>query len=266
MTKEVDILSHQFVRGVMQATLPAIARGKHPVGSKAEIAAIRDANQRSLSLAESYGFEVIRTVHPLLGTFERIETAHRLLLKSPTRLGRAPWQMSRDEWIDYHFGVMTVALASLVDLHLVLVAAVCQLGLPFRHCRFDIVTEHQFVPNSVSRALKNLRDRSKVHTERRHALVHRGTRADVGDLTDPEFIDHLRGLGLIARANPDDELVAGLPFYWRIALSSLKPKLIEAVDVAVSASSVVLDSVLGEWERRHAMFIAASTRHKIDAV
>jgi hypothetical protein len=197
-----------------------------------------------------YSLSVMDAIHPLVGVFGRIDEAHSLIFRFPSTLRSGRHKMSRDQWVDYHFGTLTVAFASVLDVNLILVARVCQLGLPARQCKFELISNHLHVSSAVKKQLKALNKSLQPHIERRHGLVHRGERADIGVLTDAQAVDLLRTLGFIGRVSPHDTIVSELPLLWRATIRNLKPKLSTTIDSLAKASSDVLDSMLPEWRQR----------------
>jgi len=246
------IANHPLIIGVHEAVKPVLIRGAEVAkeSDKRKRAKSQEANRKTLSLVEHYYLSVMEAIHPLVGTFARIDEAHSLIFRFPSALRSGRHKMSRDQWVDYHYGTLTVAFASVLDVSLILVARVYQLGLPPRQCKFELITDHLHVSAAVKEQLKALKKSLQPHIERRHGLLHRGKLADIGALADPEVFDFLRGLGLMERTSSQEKIVSELPFLWRAAIKNLKPKLSTTIDSLVTASGSVLDSMLPAWRQR----------------
>lgn len=252
METQETIANHPLIISNFDAVKPLLERGAKAAREtdKRKRETLQEANRKTLSLDERYCLSVMEAIHPLLGTFARIDDAHSLIFRFPSALRSGRHRMSRDQWVDYHFGTLTVAFASVLDVSLILVARICQLGLQPRQCKVELISSHLHVPSAVKKQLKALNKSLQPHIERRHGLVHRGKVADIGALADPEVFDFLRGLGLMERTSSQEKIVSELPFLWRAAIKNLKPKLSTTIDSLVTASSSVLDSMLPVWRQR----------------
>jgi Cthe_2314-like HEPN len=252
MGTQETIASHPLIVSALDVVKPLLIRGteaaKETVKRKRE--ALQEANRKTLSPLESYSLSVMEAIHPFVGVFDRIDQAHSLIFRFPSVLRNGRHKMSRDQWVDYHFGTLTVSFASVLDVHLILVARIYQLGLPSRQCKFELLADHLHISSAVKKQLKELKKSLQPHIERRHSFVHRGERADIGVLTDPEILDLVRTLGFLGRVNPHDTIVSELPLLWRAAIRNLKPKLSTTINSLVKASSSVLDSMLPVWHDR----------------
>lgn len=255
-----QLSSHALVSGVSETAMPTILRGFKAVRMNPDKAdRIRRANNRSLTSSERYSLAVLGGLHTYLGVADRIDSATRLILIYPVQVGRGRGKMSRDAWVDYHYGCLTVALASLLDTALLLSSVVLQLGISPRHRTLDIVCSHEHVGEPVRKALRAFHKAHERHIRRRNLYLHRGERADIGELSDPDSIDRLRTLGFASQFQTDDELSASLPVFWRHALSELKPELVALQRAAAAESTRLFAALITEWTRRHATYQALET-------
>lgn len=242
---------HPMVGEVMDALRPTIIAACKAVSANLEEAdVIRANNRRKLTSAERYGMAVMEAQRSFLAVIDRVETSARLLRIYPVGTGKGRHGLSRDRWVDYHFGYLTVALASLPDTALHLANAVLQLGLAPRHRTLEVVCNHEHVETTIRQALRAFSKAYIAHTERRNKFVHRGELADVGDLMDPLFFDQLRLFGFVSKFRPDDEVSAFLPTAWTHAMRELKPHLDALQDATVTHSLALYDALLPNWRKR----------------
>jgi hypothetical protein len=212
---------------------------------------IRKEAYNKLTEAQRYGLQVAESVRALYRGFSIMEQAGRYMRVFPSQLKRGKNAPTRDEWVDYHFALFTVATTSLLDLSLLLVADVHQIGLSRRHCTYPVITHCQSVGTGVREALKGLKGALQAHEERRHAFVHRGIQPDIDAATGLTHMELLRTLGLLARIKPDHEDIRTDLFEsWEFGLIEIRPAIDEMLRQSERAVLALLDVLLTEWRRR----------------
>ena len=159
--------------------------------------------------------------------------------------------MSRDRWVDYHYGCFTVSLASLPDVSTLLVATVLQIGLAPRHCTADVVLSHASVKGTaVASALKGLGKSINLVKKRRNVHVHRAEHADVADLTSDGFLSDLKFITIMQIVTPKSDAPRFLRKAWREAMQTIVPRLNEEAAQAEDAITKVLDALLPVFTQR----------------
>lgn len=236
-----------------------VAAARRVVGAEADRDKIRRKNWNSLSPAAKYDHAVMRGLQAVYSTFTRIEDAQALLRVYPTSIGKGRVRQSRADWVRYHFGYLTVSLATVVDVSLKLVARVHQLGLADRHCTLAVVTTHEWVSASLRKHIWALDKCLGPHKARRNRYLHAGDGADPGELVEPELFSDLSGLSLIALVDPTSVPKTVLKDAWRAALRQLEPPLKEAADTAAAAVIPILDDLLPEYRARSDLLAGIGT-------
>jgi len=211
-------------------------------------------NRASMTPAERYETEVMRRTFGLLNTVGALADARRLISVFPSKLGKGAQSISRDRWVDYHYGYFTVSLASLPDIGVVLTATVCQLGLALKHCRADVVVSHASVRSTpIAAALRELGKSVQPGKERRHGHVHRGDLAEIDSLSDDTFLRDLKTITFIRSLDPsfiDSSILRGA---WREASKTILARLDAEKGLAEEAIGNLFDALLPQFTSRSAV-------------
>lgn len=242
----------KFSERIMAVTRPVLGATLHGRPKKpAEIAEWQRNNRKRMSHAERYVVDVMYPWIAVTNVANRIETAERLLYLSPRSFRNPPASVDRDDWTEYHFTALTVAFGSVLDVGLILSSKVFELGLAPRHITLDVLSNHASVGTGpVRTALRSLDKFLERHRERRNRIVHRGERADFGELTDEEFIGTLRSLTFLNRVGPKAVASSELSGWWRHALAELQPVLAASSDGAAKELERLMDALLPQLEMR----------------
>ncbi len=250
------LMGHPMMRETLDRVRPVIASkdliefiSKLPSDPK-ERQKARASRWRALTPAQRYDLNVHRRLTAILSVFERLDYASLFVRTFPIG-SAAKKRVRRDFWVDYHFGYYTITLPSLVDLSLLLIATVYQLGLADRHCRYDVIREHgMLVGTSVPQKLAELAAVLKSITTRRNLHLHRGQLADIAEVGETEFLENLKMMTFVNEAGHPMVSAKWLSAAWREAMRSITPILDDERQKVVDAVLAVLNSTMPEYKSR----------------
>ncbi|MBI2408126.1 MAG: hypothetical protein HYV19_07500 [Gemmatimonadetes bacterium] len=171
----------------------------------------------------------------------------------PSQLQKGKARISRDRWVDYHYGYFTIALASMPDISFVLTATVHGLGLAPRYCTSSVVRSHDSVRGTaVARALNGIEKAVQLIKERRNAHVHRGELADFAhtDETEDEFVSHIKSITFIQSVDCRFVDTTFLKLGWREVIRTVVPRLERQSRDVSSAVVPLFDALLPHFVRR----------------
>lgn len=244
--------NHPFVAAAMDRTRPLLLEAvDHIRANQTREEEAQAENRARMDAAGRYDSQVLRRTLGLMSTVRMLEETQRMIKVFPSQIAKGRSGVSRDRWVDYHYGYFTVSLASLPDIGTVLAATVVQTGLAPKHCTADVVMSHDSIKGtSVASALKGL---SRVVTrakERRNLHVHRAEHADIADVTTDRFLRDLKSLTFVASVTPGFADPALLRSLWRDATRTIVAGLDEEVTQAEDAMAVLLDALLPVFTER----------------
>ena len=242
---------HPFVTITMKRTRSLLLDGfEHVLARRAHEAKAQSENRARMDAADQYDEQVLRRTLGLTATIQVLEDARCMISVFPTRLGRGAAGVSRDRWVDYHYGYFTISLASLSDVSTVLAATVLQTGLAPKHCTDQIVLSHNLVKGTaVASALKGLSKSVAQIKKRRNLHVHRAEHSDVADLTSDGFLRDLKVSTFIQNVTPGSADPRLLRAAWNEATRAIVPRLDEEVVQVEDAISKLLDALLPVFTR-----------------
>jgi hypothetical protein len=243
-----QLARHPFVSYVSDSVEPVLLRAGEDFGTVPKDYSDRQAwraknRARYTPAARFLGIIMGRTFN-LLRMFEQLERARYLMGRSPRILGSGENSIDRSQWTQYHFFVFTASIPAIVDCCLLLAAETYRLGLPPRLCSFDLVTSHEWIAPDVVKALKKLRADLQKDVQRRHRLLHRGEEADIGELTDSEWLLDLNAMTLVdsaGRGGIDRRLLATA---WRGTVRQLQHALDTTEAAALDGTQRLLSALL----------------------
>jgi hypothetical protein len=241
-----DLFQHPFLTATSERALPTLLAAWQHVRRNAdhERKAQRE-NWARLNPADRYATTVLRRTQGLYDTLRVLEDARRLIGVFPTQLGKGSSAISRDRWVDYHYGYFTVALASLPDIGIVLTSTVYRLGLAYKHCTADVVTSHARIKGtSIAQSLRELSKSVQEVKERRNRHVHRGEHADVESLSPSSFLRDLKALTFLRNVNPALVDAAFIAEGWRYARNEIAPRLEKEEENVKEVLALLLNNLL----------------------
>ena len=244
--------AHRFVAEVTDRSkdrlLAATEHVRKNLGREAEAQA---ENRDRMSVSDRYENRVLQRTFGLLNTVRALEDAQRMIRVFPAQVGRGRDAVSRDRWVDYHYGYFTVSLASIPDVAVLLTATVFQLGIAPKHCTANIVVSSESIKGTpVVTALRALGRSVQEVKERRNRHVHRGEHAEVDGLSSDTLLRDLKTMTFLQSIRPtlvDRNLMRDA---WREAVKEFTPRLEEESKQVGEAISVVLDALLAEFTSR----------------
>lgn len=240
-----DLFQHPFLTETSEHTIPTLLAALQHVRNAQDERKAQSENWARLNTADRYAATVLRRTQGLYGTLRVLEDARRLIAVFPTQFGKGPSAISRDRWVDYHYGYFTVALASLPDIGIVLTSNVYRLGLAYKHCTFDVVTSHARIKGTpVAQSLRDLSKSVEKGKERRNRHVHRGEHADVESLSPSSFLRDLKMLTFLRNVNPALVDAAFVAEGWRHARSEIAPQLEKEEENVKKVLALLLDNLL----------------------
>lgn len=246
-----QLVSHELHELAFDRTKDAmVATAREIIGKESDREQARRRNWAVLSPASKYDHMVMQALLAVYGAFTRIADAQALLRVYPTTIRKGRVRQSRADWVRYHFGYLTVSLATVLDVALKLVARVHQLGLSDRHVTLAVITTHDWISGPLRRHLKALDKCLVPHKARRNRYLHAGDDADPGELVEPELFSDLSGLSLIALVDPAAVPKTELNRAWRVALRELEGPLRDAAEAASNALLPIFDDLLPEYRTR----------------
>ena len=246
------LLGHPFVAATMERTRSLSLDGiKNVLEQPGHEAKAQAENRARMDAADRYEAQVHRQTLGLMTTIQVLEDARHMIRVFPKQLTRGTTGVSRDRWVDYHYGYFTVSLASLPDVSTLLAATVLQLGLAPRHCTDDIVLSHNVVKSTaVASALRSLSKSVTQVKNRRNLHVHRAEHADVEDLTSDGVLRDLKSITFVQSVTPGFTDAQRLRAAWRDAMLTISPRLDEETAQTEDGISKVLDALLPVFTRR----------------
>jgi len=244
MNEEVQLESHDLIRRPLQKLEPILIAGAERLKRHAEkTGEFRIRNAATLPEPHSYHHEVFYYTTALLGAVGRLEEAQTYLEVFPQVCERV--EMTRAQWIDYHYSTYVITLVSLYDIALILTSVVFRLGIPPRHCRDSVIKENRWVKTTpVKSALDGLHRCIKPYIESRHLLVHRG------EVPQLEQFDTLRFLSFANKfsdplVDPED-----LQTWYVCEITLLGSKLFFERDEIKKAAWNLFDALLPVYQAR----------------
>src|SRR2546423_5734768 len=110
------LYSHPFVAEEFERSLPFVKAAAQHVGKNSHREQEAQAENRTkMTAAQMYDHLVMRRTLGLVNTLRVLDDARRMITVFPTDIGKGTNGVSRDRWVDYHYGYFTVSLASVPD-------------------------------------------------------------------------------------------------------------------------------------------------------
>jgi hypothetical protein len=253
-------LSHALITTVIREASPlVIAAAKHVQKNAHREGEAQRENQERMTPHARYVTGVFRRTIALFRTVDVLLDARRMLTVFPSSLSRAPGAISRDRWVDYHYGYFTVSLASLPDIALVLTASVFNLGVAPKHCTVDVITSHARIKGTpVVTAIRGVAKSVAQAKERRNLHVHRGDHADVESAVGDRFLRDLKMVTLVQSIEKNLVDAKFLAEGWREARRALEPVLEQEMLRVTSAILPLLEELLPEYTRISKLLAASN--------
>ena len=202
--------------------------------------------------ADQYLKAVYRRTLGLLATIEVLDDARRMIKIFPAQVGHGADGLTRDRWVNYHYGYFTISLASVSDVSFILAAAVLQIGLSPRHCTPSILLAHEAIKRSaVASALKELSKSVAPVKDRRNVHVHRAEHANVADLESDGFLGNMMLIAAVPPAISGSRDRESLQAAWREAAKTIVSGLDGEVEQVEDALKKVFDALLPRFTRKH---------------
>ena len=247
------IETHAFTTTTRERAAPLLTAAIDNLGAnRGHEAEARAKNRARMNVGDHYLEAVFRRTLGVLATIEVLYNARRMIKTFPTQLGRGAHGLTRDRWIDYHYGYFTVSLASVLDVSFLLAAAVLRIGLAPKHCTPTVLLAHAAIKGSaVAPALKELRKLLQPATERRNIHLHRAEHAAVADLDQDGFLRNMMLFAAVpdaASGSRNSELVHAA---WREAVKRIVFQLDREVEQVEDALAKVFDALLSRFTRTH---------------
>ena len=248
-----NLSTYPFVRTVRERAMPRLlaaienfqANRRHDVRARAK-------NRARMHVADQYLDPVLRRTFGLLATFEVLDTARRMIGMSPDQLGDGADGLTRDRWVDYHYGYFTVSLVSVSDVGFLLAAEVLEIGLAPRDCRPSILLAHAAIKGSpVASALKKLSKSVEPLKARRNLHVHRAEHADVADLEPGGFLRNMKLIAAVPEALSSPRHRKLLQDLWYEAATTIVSRLDGEVEPVEAALKKLFDALFPRFTRRH---------------
>ena len=245
--------TYPFPRTVRERAQPLLqAAIDNLQANRGHEARARAKNRARMNVADLYLEAVFRRTLGLLATFEVLQNARRMIKIFPAKLGHGADGLTRDRWVDYHYGYFTVSLTSVSDVSFLLAAAVFEIGLAPKHCKREILLAHVAVKGTaVASALKELSKSVQPVTERRNVHVHRAEHADVADLEPDGFLRNMKLVAAVPEAVSTSRDRKAVQAAWREAAKIIVSKLDAQVEPVEDALKKVFDALLPRFTRRH---------------
>jgi hypothetical protein len=253
MSTTAKLSKHPLLGWLMAAARPQLLHALVSEREKAETLEHWQARNRSrMSASERYVHLILYRASNLLGIFEQLDYARLLLSRSPTPYVTKRVSIDRAGWTEYHFLVFTAALSGIIDCATLLVSSVYQLGIPERDCKLNFVLSNHWVAGSSSAgALHELNRTLSDNATRRNRYLHRGEKADFGELTDPELLQELRMVTRLTSLGGHGIEGRMLSRLWKEALREVRPRLDATIQGASQKVSDLLSAVDGPVRARH---------------
>ncbi|MCY4636422.1 MAG: Cthe_2314 family HEPN domain-containing protein [Acidobacteria bacterium] len=244
---------HPFVTATRERAQPLLTAAlNHLQSNTAREDEARSENRARLNASAQYVESVYRRTVGLMATIQTLEDARRVIRVFPAELGRGTDGVSRNRWIDYHYGYFTISLASLSDVGLLLAATVLRTGLSPKHSSFDIVLSHDSVKGTgVATALRRLSKSVELARRRRNVHVHRAEHADVADLSPDGFLWRMKLITAVPPTTLGSVDRRLLQAAWREATRTIVLRLDEELKQAEDAISGVFNALFPIFTRRH---------------
>jgi hypothetical protein len=247
-----ELFEHPFFGAVADSATPSLQRAAEHVRANLHREGEAQAeNRRRMTQAERYATNVFLRTISIYNTLRALDDARRLIAIFPGQVGKGADAMTRDRWVDYHYGYFTVSLASLPDISLIVTSLVFQLGLANRHCKPDVITSHGAIKGSdVEMALRGLAKSVQSVKERRNKHVHQGDHADVETLAPGSFLRDLKTLTFLRSVDASLVKAEFLAEGWREARREMVPRLTEETELVRRALGVLFDALLPAFTMR----------------
>jgi hypothetical protein len=248
---EGAVVKHPFTHEVIDRIGVTIAAGaRRVVAASGHEDEARRANNKNATVGERYDIAVLNALQGLVAAMAMARNAHYFATTAPSSVGLRRTGITRDAWIDYHFGVFTVSLASIPDTCLMLVGATNRLGLSRRHHTADIIDNHERVKGSeLVPSLRAIRKAVESSVSRRHAHVHRGEHADFGDIVGRDAVLSLRMIELSTSLGAEHLPASDVRGAWKALIEQLSPALLVLLQSVEQSTSGLLDILHVTWRR-----------------
>jgi hypothetical protein len=246
------VLNHQFVAVALDRSRSSMDEAiDHLFSNLHREEEARSENRARMDAAARYETDVLRPTCGLASTLQVLDDSRRMIGVFPSQLGRGNAKISRERWVDYHYGYFTVSLASLCDIGIILVATVVQFGIAPKYCSADLVISHDAIRGTnIAPSLRQLVKSVRTVKERRNLHVHRAEHADVAHLDPDTFIRDLKSMSFVQTLDPSFTESRVLQKYWRAAAQKIRPRLDAEVEGAETAIVGLFDVLLPVFIRR----------------
>ena len=243
-------LKHPFVARVLEDLKPGVLAGVQRIFEH-----VKDKNELPAKVPEtdedSYEFRVGRRVQALMGRLDRLRESLVMLQINPGADVLKRLEVSRAGWIEYHYAVYAVNLASLGDLSVLLTADAFELGIAKRHATADVVKSAPRIRKSSAKfALDGLETAIRSHRETRNLYIHRGESFDLDKVSGTGLFPYLQLTTLVATIDPNSVPARHLQAGFRFEAKALGEALEKELEVVIQSLMDLLEALRPEYEKR----------------
>ena len=143
-------------------------------------AVLEQYSSEKLTNKQRYEYAAFYWCSNLAESFKRLEKIRDMTSRSLHKRKKENKGDLLEEWSIYNYELYTLVYQSILDIALLLINEVLDLGIPYRKCFFSTVCANRRVKgNDVERVLKKINNLSSSHREGKNLLLHRGQQIQV---------------------------------------------------------------------------------------
>lgn len=166
----MSLKEHELYRATFSNTESWI-----PEDKKALAAMRKLAEERSLSPKQRYEIGSFLWCETLYGVFNRLEKIREMTGRSIHRRKGEDKSTVTKEWMVYNYHIYIAIYQSILDIALLLVNEILDLGNPYRQCTYKVIHDNRRVKAAgVEFILRSLKQMTDEHREGKNLLFHQG--------------------------------------------------------------------------------------------
>ncbi|MDP2983419.1 MAG: Cthe_2314 family HEPN domain-containing protein [Candidatus Latescibacter sp.] len=154
---------------------------------------------------EIYDIEVFYSASAVSSAISRIQQSITYIENYPCNISGYEIVHTQYDWIQYHYAFFIATLFSTLDILLILINSVFELGNPPKNCRRDIILKNVWIRETeIPAKIKELERLINSYREPRHLLLHRGRMPNLPSNSEDSLLDYLSFYNVLiqARKNP----------------------------------------------------------------
>ena len=187
-TKKNEKNTHKLLLALMDDLKPTLDRAM--VEGKKRKTITHIFQNYKFKEGEVYFTNCFRDLMKLNDMPQRLHLSLILMLKKPTKAVLEEGDIYRSQYIEHNYSNFVFSFVSTLDIALVGVNSIFNLGISFRRINFNFIASNAWVKRfGVDKELKKLEKLVKPFKEDRHDLAHRGEIPKLTNFEDLAFLD-----------------------------------------------------------------------------